>query len=209
MHGPKRAGSLTIEDLKTAVVVDEAKPEKITFCSNKVIFLNLVLMVILWSVSSLDYYLITFFMKYIPGNLYVNTSVSTISELVAYVFSGFVYNAVGGKKAFIISFALSALGGFLIAFIPATGFAIASFVLLAKFGISFAFNLVYLITPTLFPVELTTTAFGICNVFARFSTILSPILAELALPTPMLCYGFTSIAAMIASIFLVTGIKYQ
>ena len=60
------------------------------------IFLNLVLMVILWSVSSLDYYLITFFMKYIPGNLFVNTSVSTTSELIAYIFSGFVYNAVGG-----------------------------------------------------------------------------------------------------------------
>ena len=200
---------MTIDDLKSAVVVDKTKPEKITFCSNKVILLNIVLMVILWSVSSLDYYLITFFMKYIPGNLFVNTSVSTTSELVAYIFSGFVYNAVGGKKAFVISFALSAIGGFLIAFVPATGLTIASFVLLAKFGISFAFNLVYLITPTLFPTELTTTAFGICNVFARFSTILSPILAELALPTPMLCYGFTSIAAMVASLFIITGIKYQ
>jgi OCT family organic cation transporter-like MFS transporter 3 len=209
MNGPKRSGSLTIDDLKTAVIVNKAQPEKITFCSNKIILFNLILMVILWSVSSLDYYLITFFMKYVPGNLYVNTTVSTISELIAYIFSGFVYNAFGGKKAFIISFALSATGGFLIAFVPASGYLIASFVLLAKFGISFAFNLVYLITPTLFPVELTTTAFGICNVFARFSTILSPILAELTLPTPMLCYGFTSIAAMVASMFIVTGIKYQ
>lgn len=166
-------------------------------------------MVVLWSVSSLDYYLITFFMKYVPGNLYVNTSVSTISELIAYICSGFVYKYFGGKTAFIISFALSAAGGFLIAFVPATGYLIAIFVLLAKFGISFAFNLVYLIMPSLFPTELTTTAFGICNVFARFSTILSPILAELQLPTPMLCYGFTSIAAMIASVFLVTNVKYN
>lgn len=209
MHGPKRSGSLTLEDIKQAMVTEKTKPEKITFCSNKIILLNIILMVILWSVSSLDYYLITFFMKYIPGNLFVNTSVSTTSELIAYIFSGFVYNSVGGKKAFVISFAISALGGFLIAFAPATGLLIASFVLLAKFGISFAFNLVYLITPTLFPVEITATAFGICNVVARFSTILSPILAELPLPTPMVCYGLTSIAAMIASMFIITGIKYQ
>jgi MFS family permease len=83
----------------------------------------------------------------------------------------------GGKKAFVLSFALSALGGFLIAFLPDAGTMTAVFVLLAKFGISFAFNLVYLITPALFPVEITATAFGICNVVARFSTILSPILA--------------------------------
>ena len=166
-------------------------------------------MIILWSVSSLDYYLITFFMKYIPGNLYVNTSIATVSEILAYICAGFVYNAFGGKKAFIISFALSATGGFLIAFIPgATEYLIALFVLLAKFGISFAFQLVYFIMPTLFPVEITATAFGICNIFARFSTILSPILAELDGPTPMLCYAFTSIGAMIASMFLITGVKY-
>ena len=199
-----------MDELKAQLTVSkEQNNQQINFCSNKIILLNLILMVILWSVSSLNYYLITFFMKYIPGNLYVNTSVSTISELIAYVFSGFVYQTFGGKKAFIVSFALSATGGFLIAFIPAGGYLIATFVLIAKFGISFAFNLVYLITPTLFPTALTTTAFGVCNVFARFSTILSPILAEAPEPTPMLCYAFSSIAAMIASMFLVTGVKYE
>jgi MFS family permease len=168
------------------------------------------LMIVLWSVSSLDYYLITFFMKYVPGDLYVNTSVSAISEIIAYIFSGFVYKAFGGKKAFIISYGIAAVGGFLIASMPnSSGYLIAFYVLLAKFGISFAFNLVYLVTPTLFPTVLTTTAFGICGIFARFATILSPILAELKEPTPMLCYSFASIAALICSIFIVTGVKYK
>jgi len=166
-----------MDDIKIAFTGKDAQSQKINFCSNKIILLNLVLMIILWTVTSFDYYLITFYMNYIPGNLYINTSISTISELIAYGFSGFFYNAFGGKKAFVLSFALSALGGFLIAFLPDAGTMTAVFVLLAKFGISFAFNLVYLITPALFPVEITATAFGICNVVARFSTILSPILA--------------------------------
>ena len=137
------------------------------------------LMIALWSVSSLDYYLISFFMKYIPGDIYVNTTASSVSELIATVISGLIYNLFGAKTAFFLSFALSALGGFLIAFIPNTStFLIAFYVLLAKFGISVTFTMVYLIMPGLFPTVLNGTAFGICNVIARFTTILSPILAE-------------------------------
>jgi hypothetical protein len=73
-------------------------------------------MVVLWIVSSVDYYLITFFLKYIPGNIYVNTSVASISELVAYTCSGLVFKFLGGKIAFLISFTIAALGGFLIMF---------------------------------------------------------------------------------------------
>ena len=185
------------------------RKQKINFCSNKVILLNLIIMIILWSVTSLNYYLITYYMKYVPGNIFVNTTISTVSELIAYACSGLAYQALGGKTAFFFSFLISSVGGFLIAFIPAVGYEIASFVLLAKFGISFAFNLVYVITPTLFPTDLCSTTFGVCNIFAMLSSVFSPMIAELREPLPMLVYAFTSIAAMIASIFLFTKVKYD
>lgn len=165
-------------------------------------------MVILWSVTSLNYYLITYYMKYVPGNIYVNTTVSTISELLGYSVSGLAYKIIGGKAAFIVSFAISSVGGFLIAFVPAVGYEIAGFVLLAKFGISFAFNLVYVITPTLFPTDLCSTAFGVCNSFAMLSSVLSPMIAELTDPLPMLVFGFTSVTATVASVFIFTKVKY-
>ena len=85
----------------------------------------------------------------------------------------------------------------------------AFFVLTAKFGISFAFTMVYLIMPQLFPTYLCGTAFGICNVVARFSTIFSPIIAELNSPMPMLIYSFTSVGALVASLFIINSVKYD
>lgn len=64
----------------------------------------------------MNYYEIAYYMKYIPGNLYINTSVSTISELTAYFVSGVVYTYIGTKKSFILSYILAAAGGFLITF---------------------------------------------------------------------------------------------
>lgn len=97
----------------------------------------------------------------------------------------------------------------LIAFIPAVGYEIASFVLIAKFGIASAFNLAYIITPTFFPTYLCTTAFGIVNAVAMASSIFSPVIAELNQPVPMLIYGFTSAIAMVTCLFLFTKVKYD
>ena len=185
--------------------------QKITLCSNRIIILNLGLMIVLWSVTSFDYYLMYFFIKSMPGNIYINASVSSIAQIVANMTAGAVYNFFGPKTAFVLCFIISGVGGILIAFIPGTvsPYLEAFFVLLAKLGISSAFTMVYLITPRLFPTELRGTVFGICNVAARFLTILSPILAEFAEPMPMLCYTCTSAAGLIASLILVTSVKYD
>ena len=101
-----------------------------------------------WTTSSFNYYIMTFYLKYIPGNLYVNTSLASLSEVCAYIGSGIVIDKFGVKLGFIISFILAAAGGiFLVIFFQAEGALIAVFVLFAKFGISFAFNISYLATP--------------------------------------------------------------
>ena len=72
-------------------------------------------MALFWTAASFTYYLITFFLKYIPGNIFVNTSLAAIAEIVAYVVSGFLMKAVGIKLAFMISFGFGAAGGILLA----------------------------------------------------------------------------------------------
>jgi len=164
---------------------------------------NLILMTIFWTVSSFNYYIMTFYLKYIPGSVYTNTSLSCMAEVLSYIASGLVMNAFGVKLSFIISFILAATGGiFLVIFFNADGFLIAVFVLFAKFGISFAFNVSYLATPQMFPTHLCSTAFGICNLFARGSTILSPLIAELPDPIPMSIFSVTCIAASFLPLFL-------
>ena len=143
-------------------------------------------MTIFWTTSSLDYYLMIFYLKYIPGNIFINTTLSSFADLLGYAGSGIIMKTFGVKLSFMISFILAAIGGFLLViFFNAEGALIAVFVLFAKFGISVAFNISYLATPHMFPTAVGVTAFGICNLFARFSTILSPLIAELPDPAPM------------------------
>ena len=160
-------------------------------------------MTVFWTTSSFNYYIITFYLKYIPGNIYVNTSLASTAEICAYFGSGIVMNYFGVKLSFMISFILAAVGGILLViFFNAEGALIATFVLFAKFGISFAFNLSYLATPQMFPTALCATAFGICNVFARVATILSPLVAELPDPVPMSVFSIMCIVSAFLPLFL-------
>jgi len=160
-------------------------------------------MCVFWTVSSFNYYIITFYLKYIPGNVYVNTTLSCTAEVIAYLFSGYIMTTFGVKLSYMIGFILAAAGGILLViFFNAEGALIAVFILFAKFGIALDFNLCYLATPTMFPIALTTTAFGICNIFARIATIMSPLIAELPDPAPMSIFSISCIAAAFLPLFL-------
>ena len=164
--------------------------------------MTLVLFVIFWSASSFNYYLITFMLKYIPGNIYVNTTVSVTSEVAANLVSGYIMKTMGIKASMVTAFVSCTIGGTLMICFYEYDNAMAAFVLIAKFGIAFAFNNSYIATPRVFPVALTGAAFGICNVFARFATILSPMIAETTFPAPLVVFTIVGIISAIASLFV-------
>ena len=161
---------------------------------------TLVLFAIFWSTSSFDYYLLTFLLKYIPGNIYVNTAVSCSAEIAANLISGFILKAIGIRPSFVIAYVVATAGGLLMTFCYSSSNAMAVFVLLSKFGIAFAFNTAYLTTPMVFPVILTSTAFGVCNVVARFITIASPLIAEVEPPVPFIAFSVTAVVGIVGSL---------
>lgn len=57
--------------------------------------------------------------------------------------------------------------------------------MITKFGINAAFTLCYIVTADYFPEVVCSRVFGICNVFARISTILSPMISEIHAPIPI------------------------
>ena len=148
-------------------------------------------------------------MKYVPGNIYVNTTASALSENLAYFVSGILLNKIGIKLCYVCPLIIAIVGGFLLASIPATGWTEASFVLIAKFGISWSFNNCYLSTPLLFPAHLRVRVFGICHLLASFVTVLSPLLAEIEPPTPMIVFTITSGIALVISFMINTKVKYE
>merc|ERR1711988_1316465 len=56
---------------------------------------------------------------------------------------------------------------------------LSAMVLACKFGLSCAKSTAYLANYQVFPVQIVATAFGLCNIVARVTTILAPYIAEL------------------------------
>ena len=70
----------------------------------------------MWSASTFNYYLMTFFLKYIPGNLYINTVIANASEVLAYAASGYLMNIMGIKISYFTGFTVATAGGLLLIF---------------------------------------------------------------------------------------------
>ena len=80
----------------------------------------------------------------------------------------------------------------------------AFFVLLSKFGICITFNMNYIATQRLFPSVVLATVFGITNVFARFTTVLAPMIAEWEEPYPMAIFSIISLLCFVVAFKLDT-----
>ena len=106
---------------------------------------NLLVFVFLFSSVSFDYYLINFYLKYIPGNVYVNSIVSSVSAAVATYLSGILVVKLGSQNAILASYVLSFFAGILLMVAEANewGALIAFSVLAAMFGVSSAFTILY------------------------------------------------------------------
>ena len=65
------------------------------FLKVKLNLVNVLIFVFLFSTASFDYYLINFYLKYIPGNVYVNTIVAASSACIANYISGIIINKMG------------------------------------------------------------------------------------------------------------------
>ena len=150
-----------------------------------------------------------FYMKYVPGSIYVNTTAGAVSENLAYVVSGLLLNRIGIKLCYIIPLSIAIIGGFLLSAFPSEGLTEAAFVLIAKFGICWSYNNCYLSTPLLFPSHLRVRTFGIVHLLASFVTVLSPLLAEVHPPVPMIIFTLTCACALGISLFINTHIRYQ
>ena len=62
----------------------------------------------------------------------------------------------------------------------------AALIMITNLGVAISFALAYLINPKLFPTVLLATAYGVLNVFGRLITVISPIIAKLPHPFPLI-----------------------
>lgn len=74
----------------------------------------------------------------------------------------------------------------------------------AKFGISSAFNLIYVCYMQLVPTVFAATVFGAGNTVSRVVTIVAPVVAKIEGVFPLILTLIISIMAAISSFFMVT-----
>lgn len=72
---------------------------------------NLWSAVLLYMEGTFNFYLLTFYMKYFPGNLFTNSVYFACSDLVAFVGAGVLLKYVGMKHSIRIASTLALIGG--------------------------------------------------------------------------------------------------
>ena len=153
----------------------------------------------IWLVVAFNFYLIQFLVATFQ-DAYSVTIISQVSEIAAYIFSGVILEYIGPKFSLSASFGLSALSGLFIIVYGLqnqNSWTFLGLILTAKFGISCAFNIVYITHASVFPTLFVSTSLGFCNFLARLLTTLTPQVSLLAEPTPMICF---TVAACLTSV---------
>lgn len=170
------------------------------FLKDRLNLTNLGIFIFLFSSASFNYYLINFYLKYIPGNVYVNTIVASIAEFVSTLIAGSIVKYLGIKNTISSAFALNCISGVILWIaekLDSTG-SVPVIILAAKFGNCASFGLLYMSTLHYFPSQFLGAVFGACNVTARAITIASPLVAEASEPVPEL---FMILSCLFAAIF--------
>jgi len=156
---------------------------------------NLMIMACVWLITSFNYYLIQFLVNTFD-QIYTTAVFSSVSEMVGIVAGGAFYTNLGIKSSLSLSFSLALFGAILILLYGLQhqdSIYFPLFILIAKFGISSAFNILYVSHSSVFPVLFAATALGLCNFVTRIFTAISPILAQMEEPLPIIIFTMLSL----------------
>ena len=133
---------------------------------------NLLLMTYFWASSSFDYFLTTFMLKYLNGDVFSNVYAATTAEAFGALCCGMLVQRQGLLRTFALSYTIATVGGLLILTIGKEYVGLMPLLVMTiRLGINCSFTLTYLANAMLFPTLFSATSNGICNFFARICTI--------------------------------------
>ena len=77
---------------------------------------SLTFMVLLWMITTLSYGMIGIYLKHLPGSIYINLTISGLSEIAAHVIVGIFYIKLTPRWTFFIGYVFAVVGGVLLCF---------------------------------------------------------------------------------------------
>ena len=161
-------------------------------------------MSLIWITTNYNFFLISFALKYFPGNIFTNAYAVSLSEGAGYAFSAFIFAKFGLNRTFFAFSALSAVSGFLMVWgQSATATWIFPFlVLFAKFGQSSIYLCMYLANAEVFPSAIAATLLGFCSFFGHVAAIIAPIIVEASYDIAMWLFPIFATVACVISLFV-------
>lgn len=167
--------------------------------------INLLILVYVWIASSFNIYLVTYELKYLPGNIFKNTLYSSVVDFPLAILGGIFYYKFGIRLALSGAFFFAMVGSLSLVFFSNDFEDLVPIMIsLARGGVKVTFDICYLANSTIFPAIFAGTSFGICNIGAKIATILSPMLAEVPPPIPMIVFSAIALIAILLSNFINT-----
>ncbi len=161
-----------------------------------------------WIASTFCYFLMDFFVKYLPGSIYVNQLVASLS-MFGYLMAEPLAAITNNKQTQLISFVI-ALIALLIMLLchHLNEYLFALIFLLMKSAYCMNFSALFCIHNDLFPTQLLASSYGFCNFLARLFTLLAPLLAEVEnREIPMYVMIVITLLALFATIGLKVSYK--
>lgn len=185
-------------------------PSTIDFLRYTPILINFIVLVILFCSCSFDNYLIGFYMKYVGGNIFVNKMSRAFASMVARVAGTLIERFFGLKWAWKISLLIVLIAPIPLFFIKTDeeestttdAIYIMICVFVTSFGISCAFVQAYSTGAKIFPALFLGTALAVSNIFSRVATTLSPMIAEIDKPVPLIFLCSIALLGIGVSFFL-------
>jgi Na+/melibiose symporter-like transporter len=120
-------------------------------CNNKNLRNNLIFSSVIWCALIVNYYIVAFYLKYFPGDIYQNSLTMALSDILSYLISGYVLKLCGLKRSVVISLSTAGSGAVLYLFFHMHLTWIPVFIILCRAGNSMLLNIMYQTNNTLFP----------------------------------------------------------
>ncbi|CDW91268.1 organic cation [Stylonychia lemnae] len=186
-------------------LLKQKKPQSrsiMIYLQDKLLKRNLTILCGCWLASTFSYYMILFYMKYLPGNIYSNTIFCSTADAAGYFFTGVLFQYVGGRISLMVSLGLAAISSFCIVQLSDYTYLTPFFLFGSRLGVAAACNVLTIVNIVIFPADFRSTSFGICNIFARMAAILAPLVAELEYPYPYAILICVTTVYCVVSFFL-------
>ena len=148
---------------------------------------NLLFLLFSWATSQFCYQVLVFYVKHIPGDIFMNVGLQSIIDTVACSLAGVTSQTIGTQHTMTISFLLATIGGVILVSSEQRNYILLGLII-TRLGIDCSYCLIYVLTTENFPSTVSARVFGICTLSASVATILSPIIAEVRDPFPMFIY---------------------